>query len=153
MTLRALMAPIAGLLAILAFVFVIPAPSLAGEINAADGVAIAGHDPVAYFRESKPVKGSPRITYRYKDATFHFTSAQNRDAFAADPEKYAPQYGGYCAYGTSRGYKAPIDPAAFTVRNGKLYLNYSPDVQTTWRKDIPGYVAKADKAWPAVKTQ
>jgi hypothetical protein len=142
-----------GLAVSLLFAAVAHAPANAGEINAANGVAISGYDPVAYFREGKPVKGAAQFAHRHKDATFHFASAANRDSFAASPEKYAPQYGGFCAYGTSRGYKAPIDPAAFTVVKGKLYLNYSVDVQQTWRKDIPGYVAKADGHWPTVRTQ
>ncbi len=146
-------AAIGGFVAVLALALSTAQPSHAGEINAQNGIAIAGHDPVAYFSEKKPVKGAARFTHTHKDATFRFASAENRDAFAANPEKYAPQYGGFCAYGTSRGYKAPIDPAAFTVVKGKLYLNYSADVQQTWRKDIPGYVGKADKAWPDVKTQ
>ena len=145
---------IGRILAIAAAAFLaFAAPGLAGEINAQNGIAIDGHDPVAYFRDGKPVPGAPQFTHRYKDATYRFASARNRDAFAENPEKYAPQYGGFCAYGTSRGYKAPVDPAAFTIVGGKLYLNYSADVQKTWRKDISGYVAKADKAWPSVKAQ
>jgi YHS domain-containing protein len=92
-------------------------------------------------------------TVEYKGSTFRFVSRANRDAFAADPEKYAPQYGGFCAFGTARGYKASTDPVAFTVVDGKLYLNYNRDVQKQWRADIPGFVAKADKNWPAVSRQ
>jgi YHS domain-containing protein len=132
---------------------ILAAQAVAGEINATDGVAISGYDAVAYFRQEKPVEGSKAYSVTYKDALFLFASADNRDAFQADPEKYAPQYGGYCAYGTASGYKAPIDPAAFTIAGGKLYLNYDKNVQQSWRQDTPGYIRKADDNWPVVKTQ
>lgn len=122
----------------------------AGEINDHDGAAIKGRDPVAYFTLGKAVAGTTAWTAQYKGATFRFASAANRDAFKAAPESYAPQYGGYCAFGTSRGYKADIDPEAFTVTNGKLYLNYSKKIQAEWSQDITGFVAKADANWPAV---
>jgi YHS domain-containing protein len=129
------------------------ASAWAGKFFEKDGAALRGYDPVAYFAESKPVKGLPAYEAEYKGSTFHFVSQANRDAFAADPGKYAPQYGGFCAFGTAGGYKASIDPAAFTLVDGKLYLNYNRDVQKEWRKDIPGFVAKADRNWPAVAKQ
>jgi YHS domain-containing protein len=122
----------------------------AGEFYEKAGVAIRGYDPVAYFTENRPVPGMAQHRFEYKGSTFHFASMANRDAFAADPAKYAPQYGGYCAFGTAGGYKAAIDPAAFTIVDGRLYLNYNRDVQRQWSKDIPGYIAKADRNWPAV---
>ena len=125
----------------------------AGEFYERDGVAIKGYDPVAYLVDGKATRGSPEHTAQYLGSTFHFSSGANRDAFAANPAKYAPQYGGFCAFGTSGGYKAAIDPAAFTVIEGKLYLNYNSDVQKRWRTDIPGYVAKADAKWPEVSRQ
>jgi YHS domain-containing protein len=125
----------------------------AGEFFEKDGAALRGYDPVAYFNDNKPVKGSAEHTAEYKGSTFHFASKANRDAFVADPVKYAPQYGGFCAFGTAGGYKAAVDPAAFTVVNGKLYLNYNRDVQQQWSADIPGFVVKADKNWPAVSRQ
>jgi YHS domain-containing protein len=124
-----------------------------GEFYEKNGVALRGHDPVAYFKDNKPVKGAAEHKAEYKGSTFHFASQANRDAFVADPAKYAPQYGGFCAYGTASGYKAAIDPAAFTVVNGKLYLNYNRDVQKEWSKDVPGFIAKADRNWPTVSTQ
>ncbi len=124
-----------------------------GEINDVDGPAIKGYDPVAYFTAGKPVAGSAQFTALYKGATFRFASAANRDAFAAAPEKYAPQYGGFCAYGAAGGYKAVIDPAAYTIANGKLYLNYNSRIQRSWNQDQSGYIAKADKNWPSVATQ
>ena len=127
--------------------------AVAGEINEKSGVAISGYDPVAYFVQSKPVEGKADLAVTYRDARFLFASEENRKAFEANPGKYAPQYGGFCAYGMSRGYKAPIDPAAFTIVDDKLYLNYDQSVLETWRKDIKGYVTKADQNWPAVKLQ
>ncbi len=114
------------------------------------GVAVGGYDPVAYFTESKPVKGSKDLSVEYKGATWRFASAANRDAFQADPAKYAPQYGGYCAYAVSKGATAKGDPQAWTIHDGKLYLNFDKRVRATWAKDIPGNVKKADANWPAV---
>jgi YHS domain-containing protein len=130
-------------------------PALAGSpadpVNKnGSGVAIKGYDPVAYFTDSKPVKGSPNFTHQWNGATWQFASAEHRDEFAKSPEKYAPQYGGYCAYGVSQKHTAPIDPEAWTVLDGKLYLNYSQGVKKTWSQDIPKYLQEADKNWPAL---
>ena len=127
--------------------------AFAGELYERNGAAVRGHDPVAYFKEGKAVKGSAEHRAEHKGSVFHFASKANRDAFAGEPDRYAPQYGGYCAFGMSAGYKAAIDPAAFTVREGKLYLNYNRDVQKQWSADVPGHVAKADRNWPAVSKQ
>ena len=97
----------------------------AGDFFERNNLAIDGYDPAAYFTEQKPMKGSPEFRSDYQGSTFHFVSAAHRDAFAADPSKYAPQYGGYCAYGMAKRYKATIDPAAFTMVGDKLYLNYT----------------------------
>ena len=123
----------------------------AGEFHETGGVALKGHDPVAYFTEGRPVKGEPQLRYEHKGTTFVFASAANRDAFAANAVKYAPQYGGYCAFGVSRGYKADIDPAAFSIVNGKLYVNYSAQVRADWLKDPSGYIHQADARWPDVR--
>jgi len=112
--------------------------------------AIRGYDPVAYFTFGAAIKGSPRITYEWQGATWHFVHSGNRDKFAADPQKYAPQYGGYCAYGVAQGYALEIEPGAWTIVEAKLYLNYSPGVKERWRKDVPGYLRKADANWPEV---
>ena len=125
--------------------------AMAGAFNETNGVAIDGYDPVAYVLEQKPVKGSAEFSNVYKDSVFHFKSAANRDAFAAAPEKFAPQYAGYCAFGVSRGYKAATKPDAFTVVDGKLYLNYNAEVKTMWSKDMPGYISKADGQWATVE--
>lgn len=137
-------------LAALATVVPLAAAADTGEFNTHDGVAIRGYDPVAYFDSAKPIAGSPQFTARYKSATFRFASEANRERFLAAPERYAPQYGGFCAYGTAGGYKADIDPAAWSIVDGKLYLNYSPRIRSSWNKDQAGYIAKADRQWPSV---
>ena len=125
----------------------------AGTVNVDDGVAIKGYDPVAYFTDHKPVKGVADYKADYDGATYEFASAAHRALFVAAPETYAPQFGGFCAYGTAQGHKADIDPNAFTIVDGKLYLNYSTQVQATWKRDIPGYLRKAEAAWPSVSHQ
>ena len=112
--------------------------------------AIRGHDPVAYFDGKGPVKGSKQLSHAWGGVTWYFTSAENRDRFAAAPEKYAPQYGGYCAYAVASGYTADIDPRAWSVVDGRLYLNYSLGVRERWSRDVPGNIRKADGNWPAV---
>jgi YHS domain-containing protein len=124
--------------------------AVAGEFFESGGVAIRGTDPVAYFKENRAVKGSASFTTTYKGSVFRFASAANRDAFLAAPERYAPRYGGFCAYAVAMGYKASIDPDAFTIVDGRLYLNYDKPTEARWRKDIPGYVRKGDAGWPAV---
>ena len=114
------------------------------------GLAIRGYDPVAYFIQQKPVKGSPQFSYAWMGATWLFSSAVNRDQFAADPARYAPQYGGYCSYAVSKGRTASIDPEAWRIVDGKLYLNYSKGVQKTWAEDVPGNIRKADQNWPGL---
>lgn len=114
------------------------------------GDAIRGYDPVAYFTEGKPVKGSDEFSYDYKGTTWLFASAENKRAFEEKPEKYAPQYGGYCAWAVSQGYTASIDPDAWTIVDGRLYLNYSKSVQETWSQDVTGNIRKADANWPKV---
>lgn len=116
-----------------------------------DGKAIRGYDPVAYFTDGKPVLGNPSLSHTYQNATWFFADQKHLDAFKTDPEKYVPQYGGYCAFGLSRGYKAPTDADAWTISDGKLYLNYNRNVRTEWDKDRPGYIGKADKNWPQIK--
>ena len=118
-------------------------------VFAEDGVAIRGTDPVAYFKESKAVQGSSEFEYEWMGVKWQFSNEENRDLFASNPEEYAPQYGGYCAWAVSQGYTASIDPQAWKIVDGKLYLNYSQDVQKRWSKDIPGNIAKADANWEA----
>ncbi|MEQ8306467.1 MAG: YHS domain-containing (seleno)protein [Hoeflea sp.] len=124
------------------------APAVAAAVNTSEsGVAIEGHDPVAYFTMNKPVPGDPAITATHEGAVYRFSSEENRALFEADPAKYAPQYGGYCAYGAAKGYKAPVEVDKFSIVDGKLYLNYNGQVQSTWIKDTAGYIDKADAWW------
>jgi len=107
--------------------------------------AIKGYDPVAYHTQGKPTKGKQNIAYEWNGAAWHFSSEENKALFVQNPEKYAPQYGGYCAYGWAQGYPAKTEPDAWTIVEGKLYLNYNKGVQADWEKDIPGYIKKADE--------
>lgn len=118
-----------------------------------NSLAIDGYDPVAYFTEHKPVKGAPEFRTDFQGWTFQFVSAAHRDAFVVNPERFIPQYGGYCAYGMARGYKAKIDPVAFSVVHDKLYLNYNEAIRSRWVSDIPGYIKQADANWPEVQKQ
>jgi YHS domain-containing protein len=111
------------------------------------GIAIRGTDTVAYFTEGKPVPGSEEFEADWQGATWRFSSQQNLDLFTNDPEKYAPQYGGYCAYGVAQGYLVKIEPELWTIRDGKLYLNYDDDVQEKWEQDIQGFISAADSAF------
>ena len=117
-------------------------------VYASNGVAINGYDPVAYFTEGKPVEGSPEHTVDWEGATLQFASAENKAMFEGDPEKFAPKYGGYCAYAASRGYVANIDVNAWRIHKDKLYLNYSIGVGKSWAKQIDANIAKADEIWP-----
>ena len=111
-------------------------------------LALKGYDPVAYFTEGKPVEGRKEFTHEYAEANWRFVSAANRDLFAGNPEKYAPQYGGYCAWGISQAKFFDGDPQLWKVVDGKLYVNYNKEVEKTWVQDIPGFIAKADTNWP-----
>jgi YHS domain-containing protein len=142
--------PVRILVLLAALFFAHPAYAQKAEVYADRSGAIRGYDPVSYFTSGHPVKGSPRYNHRWRGATWHFASPENRDAFAAAPEKYAPQYGGYCAYGVANGYAVSIDPAAWSIVDGKLYLNYSLGVREDWKKDVPGYIRKAEANWPTV---
>ncbi|MEO0820252.1 MAG: YHS domain-containing (seleno)protein [Pseudomonadota bacterium] len=149
---RRLLAPVLGLAALGAAALA-PLPASASEdpvYKTLFGTAIDGTDPVAYFTESRPVEGSSDYTHDWNGATWRFSSAENRDLFAANPEKYAPQYGGYCAWAVSQGYTASTDPDAWAIVDGKLYLNYNQSVQTRWEKDVPGHIASANGNWPRV---
>ncbi|MRI33125.1 hypothetical protein EOPP23_09030 [Endozoicomonas sp. OPT23] len=121
------------------------------DVNAdSNDVALHGYDPVSYFTVGKPTEGTFEYTATYKNAIFKFASADNRDTFRADPARYAPQYGGYCAFGASVEKKFDGDPNAWKVVDGKLYLNLNKNVQTKWLTDVPGYVESADEAWPEI---
>ncbi len=128
------------------------APASAGEVNQTflGGVAIKGYDPVAYFEEGRAVEGSSSFSHDWNGAEWRFASAANRDLFAADPDRYKPQYGGYCAWAVAQGYTADIDPEAFDIHDGKLYLNFNKSVQRRWRADKPALIVEGDANWPDI---
>jgi YHS domain-containing protein len=130
-------------------------PGLAGaaQVNAEDGVAVRGTDVVAYVTEGRPTPGRAEFTHSWHGATWRFASAANRDRFIADPDRYAPAYGGFCAYAVSEGYTAPIDPNAWRIVDGRLYLNYDPSVQRRWARDMPGRIARANENWPRLSAR
>lgn len=115
------------------------------------GVALSGHDPVAYFTVKVPIKGTEKFSAKHDNATYWFASQENRTAFVADPAKYVPQYGGYCAFAASLGKKAPTDPTQWSVVDGKLYLNYDARIQKQWKADVSGFIKQADAKWAGIK--
>ncbi|PJZ59025.1 YHS domain-containing (seleno)protein [Leptospira barantonii] len=125
----------------------------ASEINKTlwKNLAIDGYDPVAYFTLGRPVEGKTEFSFRWKDADWRFSSAENLKLFREHPEQYAPQFGGYCAYGIAMGEKVNIDPNQWKIVDGKLYLNYDHDVQVLWEKDTSGWIRKAREKWDAIK--
>ena len=127
-----------------------PAAAAEPPVYATGGIAINGYDPVAYFTEGKPVEGSPDHTSDWEGATVQFSSAENKAMFDGDPEKYAPKYGGYCAYAVSKGYTASTDPAAWSIHEDRLYLNYSKSVRALWAARKRHHIEQADKNWPSV---
>ncbi|MEE4235458.1 MAG: YHS domain-containing (seleno)protein [Anderseniella sp.] len=127
-------------------------PALAGKPEIFTGLVAGkgagGHDVVAYFTMGKPVKGSAEFATEWKGATWEFSNAGNLEKFKANPAAYAPQYGGYCAYGVAKGSLVKGEPEQWKIVDGKLYLNYSAGVQKTWAKDIPGHISTANNNWP-----
>ena len=113
-------------------------------------LAVHGYDVVAYVTKSAAIKGRSEFEYRWQDAIWRFASAEHRDLFHKSPDTYAPQFGGYCAWAVSRGYTADVDPDAWCVVDGKLYLNYSRRVQRMWEQDVAGNIAKGRANWPGV---
>ncbi|MEY8837845.1 YHS domain-containing (seleno)protein [Cribrihabitans sp. XS_ASV171] len=121
------------------------------EVNASStGLAMQGYDPVAYFTVGAPTKGDYRITTIYNDATYRFSSEENKAVFEANPEAYAPAYGGYCAFGTAMGFKFDGDPTHWKIVDDVLYLNLSKDIQERWEGDIPGFIDSADDKWTLI---
>ena len=119
------------------------------ETGTFNNKAIYGYDTVAYFTQNQAVEGDEDISSEYKGAVWYFSSVENKALFDAAPEKYAPQYGGYCAYAMSRGRFVGVDEEAFTIYNGKLYLNYSKSVREDWSEDKDGFIKLADIEYPA----
>lgn len=129
------------------------AQELSGKAFTTKNGAIDGYDVVAYFTDAKPVKGQKQYALKWNDAIWYFASAEHQALFKATPQKYAPQFGGFCAYGVSRGYKVKIEPDAWEIFEGKLYLNYDLEIQQKWRKDKAGYVKKANANWMEIKDE
>jgi len=127
-----------------------PVPPVNAE--AETRVAIHGYDAVAYFTQSTAIEGTQEFEHPWQGATWRFSSAENRDLFAAEPEKYAPQYGGYCAWAVSKGYTYDADPTAWQVVDGKLYLNYNARIQNKWGKAAAENIQKGDVNWPKLIT-
>lgn len=119
-----------------------------GFLGGRGDTAINGYDTVAYFTEGRPVKGLDSLVHTWNGAQWKFATQAHLDLFKAKPEQYAPQYGGYCAYGVTRGNLVKVEPDQFTVREGKLYLNYDAEVQAIWGKDPAGYIRAADSRFP-----
>jgi YHS domain-containing protein len=138
---------------LLAALLLAPGTGLAERLNAPAGLALKGHDAVAYHLEGRAVRGRAVFTAHWAGARWRFASEANRAAFAADPARYAPAYGGFCAYAVARGYVAPIDPAAWRIIEGRLYLNYDLATRELWARDIPGEIARADANWPGLSRQ
>ncbi|RYD71259.1 MAG: YHS domain protein [Sphingobacteriales bacterium] len=121
------------------------------EVFVSSGKAIKGYDPVAFFKEAKAVKGNDSLSLDYKNATWLFSSSENLVAFKNNPAMYEPQYGGYCAYGTANGYKAPTQTDTWTIVDGKLYFNYNQKVKESWSKKQAFLITKANTNWPLIK--
>ncbi|MGX9354904.1 YHS domain-containing (seleno)protein [Roseobacteraceae bacterium S113] len=134
----------------MAYALASPAWAREPEIYNEGGVAIDGSDAVAYFTQGRPVEGSADHTLMWKGVEWRFANAQNRAAFEADPMAYAPQYGGYCAWAAAEGYVASTRPDAWTIHDGKLYLNFNRRIRRRWERDIPGNVARGDANWPGI---
>ncbi len=135
----------------IAALVLLSASALAGNlvnVSGASDAALSGFDPVAFFTDSKPVNGSPFITVEQQGATYFFATEDHKKLFTANPEKYSPQFGGFCAYGVALGKLFPVDISTWQVRDGKLYLNLNPDILKKFNEDLAGNVTKADKNWP-----
>ena len=124
------------------------------ELNTdATGLVIRGYDPVAFFTGGRPVPGRPDLTAEYEGGTYLFANAANRDTFKANPEEYAPRYGGYCAYGVAAGKKFDIDAASWRIVDGKLYFSLNPVVLEKWSAEADDYICKSEKNWPQIRSK
>ncbi len=130
----------------------------AQQVNTTQGLtaagaplAIHGYDPVAYFTENRARIGKAAFSVAYQGAAYRFVSQANKETFEKDPERFVPQYGGFCAFGVAVGAKFDGDPLLFRIVDNKLYLNLSPDIQAKWQQDIKGNIAKADKNWESIR--
>ncbi len=128
-------------------------PPSAQFSNLEDGVAIEGYDPVAYFTEDSAVKGEERYAAEHEGVSYHFASEANREIFLADPARYVPAYGGWCAWATARGSLADINPVAFVVHDGVLYLNFSRSINRRFRRSLEESIEQAEANWPRLATE
>lgn len=132
--------------------FLISSMSFAQAVNiGTNDLAIKGYDPVAYFTQNKAVEGSAKFTATHDGAIYRFSSVANRNLFKANADKYAPQFGGYCAMGVALDKKLDVDPNAFYIKDEKLYLNLNKDVQKKWFTDIPGHLKTANRVWRGIE--
>jgi len=145
-----------AVLAALALTAALPA-SAVDEVNVSNGLtgagaplALHGYDPVAYFTDAAPTRGSASFALVHGGATYYFASEEHLDAFEANPAKFAPAYGGFCAYGVSVGKKFDGNPLYWKVANGRLYLNLNADIARKFEEDVPGSVAKAERQWALI---
>jgi YHS domain-containing protein len=129
------------------------AQKASGKFFEEKGIALKGYDVVSYFNTGAPQKGDAAYQYEWSGVTWQFSNQQHLEQFKENPERYIPQYGGYCAFGMSNNYKAPTDPFAWTIINDKLYLNYNRSVKEKWSKDSAEHIDKADKNWTVLKDQ
>ncbi len=131
-----------------------PAPAFADQrpiyTGFASNVGVSGYDVVAYFTDGRPVRGTTQFRINHQGAEYRFASAAHLAAFRANPARYLPQYGGYCAWAVSQGYTASANPNNWRIVDGKLYLNYNTEVQQRWERDIPGFIRSANTNWPGV---
>lgn len=138
-------------LLLVAVLFAFNAQAQTNQVFTKNNKALNGYDVVAFFKESKPIVGQDNLTFSWSNATWHFSTQVNLDSFKNNPEKYAPQYGGYCAYGCSNGYKAPTQIDTWTIVNNKLYFNYNLKVKDSWVKAKEALIPKADSNWVKIK--
>lgn len=142
-----------SILATAALALLTAAPVLASDlvnVAGASKIAVSGYDPVAFFTDARPVNGSPFISASYQGATYLFASEEHKKLFTESPGKYAPQYGGFCAFGVAIDKLFPVDITTWQVRNGKLYLNLNADILKKFNAEFDGNVAKADRNWPGL---
>lgn len=139
------------LIVLLLSIFQLAAHAQNAEIFSIEEKAIRGYDVVAFFKNNQPILGNDSINYHWEDANWYFSSNENKELFIKNPEKYAPQYGGYCAYGTAGNHKAPTQIETWTIKENKLYFNYNTKVKSLWNKNQDSLIEKANLYWPTLK--
>jgi YHS domain-containing protein len=147
---RSLLAALAVALGALGFAAPAYADHAPVYTSALSRVAVGGYDPVAYFTDGRPTRGTTQFRIMHQGYEYRFASAEHLAAFRADPARYLPQYGGYCAWAVAHGYTASGDPQQWRIVDGRLFLNYNAEIQRRWASDIPGNIRSADANWPGV---